>query len=327
MGVKLVFWGDTLLEKSLFDNEEVLEIANEADLVSFNLETVISNNALKKSDKAYNFIAREDALLKLKDAIKTPTLVNIANNHMLDFGSEGLYDTIDLLKKNNIDFVGLSIFGKKKSGVVFKDINGKRIAFIGAYRSSYLSNDKGEGFTNIDQSLIDKTKLAKKMSDYLVVHLHWGEELSLSQNPNQVKIAKSLVDVGVDVIIGHHPHVIQNSEVYKKGFISYSLGNFQMMTYDWNLETKYGLMLSVELESGKEIKIEKIPVFIDEKNSPKIIKKNSLHHSKYLKILESNLFLSKYNSWILFYSSVSKAFFEDNIRAWKRRYSNGEKSV
>lgn len=102
---------------------------------------------------------------------------------------------------------------------------------------------------------------AKRSSDYVMVQIHWGDERQTSFQPEEQEIAHRLVDAGADVIVGHHPHVLQGFEYYNNGFIAYSLGNFLFPDYV-EKETAYTGYLQVEIEDG-EIYPSFVPMIIE----------------------------------------------------------------
>jgi len=181
------------------------------DFISANLEGPIteSEDCVKK---AYSF--KFDPNIGDLIAESGINIVNLANNHTDDCKGKGIVDTKNYLFRNNIDFFGDSSI---KNSYIKKEIDGKKIIFIGVDITIH-SADLTKYY-----ELIEKLK---KENDYLVVNIHWGYEYH--DNPSQIQknIAHSLIDSGADLIIGHHPHIIQPMEVYKNKAIFYSLGNF-----------------------------------------------------------------------------------------------------
>ena len=102
----------------------------------------------------------------------------------------------------------------------------------------------------------------RTMADRVVVSLHWGAEYQSMPSREQQELAHQLVDAGVDLIIGHHPHWFQGVEVYKGKVIAYSLGNF-VMDQNWSDETQEGLFLKVEFKRDGTLKARVRPVFIN----------------------------------------------------------------
>ncbi|MGO1759932.1 MAG: CapA family protein [Mammaliicoccus vitulinus] len=325
--IKMISYGDFLLENIFLESEDYkqfINIFNSKDIVTFNLETVVTNQDGIAAAKAFNFKVSEDNINILKNDIDSNLICNIANNHIMDYGYDSFEDTLKNLGKYNIDYVGYSNNTSIHEGILIKNIKGFKLAFIGAH-NNYNANENKPGLTAIDDSLYEKVRHAKESSDFVILHLHWGEELSLSQSPKQIRIAHKLVDSGADIILGHHPHVIQEVERYKNAVIAYSLGNFQMMTYEYNYSSKYGIMLDLNLSQDK-IDYEVIPVFIHDR-IPRIVRFDSSLYQAYKEIKEYNNYFSKKNNWFLYYFHVSKPFYIDSLKAWQRRKKRKEKNL
>jgi poly-gamma-glutamate synthesis protein (capsule biosynthesis protein) len=178
------------------------------DLTIANLEGVISDTPLTPvSDKKYRFIGQSQYLQILKTA--SIELVNLANNHApYDFGDIGYEST-----KDNLDKAGIYHYGYKN--IFTKEINGKKVCICGL-----------EGFKPKVYKSLKSIAQLKSTCDILVYTFHWGVERQYIANEFQVNLAHYVIDNGADLVIGHHPHVVQNVEYYKGKPIVYSLGNF-----------------------------------------------------------------------------------------------------
>ena len=133
--------------------------------------------------------------------------VNLANNHTYDYYEQGYHDTIEALTTE---------------GIVWFDES--RPAF---YRTSgFTIGLLGYAFEVADERLLNDIKTVKERSDLVIVSFHWGNELSYWPDSYQRHLARLAIDSGADLVIGHHPHVLQGLEVYKRRLIAYSLGNF-----------------------------------------------------------------------------------------------------
>lgn len=135
---------------------------------------------------------------------------NLANNHALDYGQIGYKNTISSLTKN-----GVIHFGEDKTSVFEK--HGKKIAMLGFKVNEYTDGKK-------ICSEIAKTKA--NGADVVIVSFHWGVERAVKPEASQRKLGKAAIDSGADLVLGHHPHVVQPVETYKGRHIVYSLGNF-----------------------------------------------------------------------------------------------------
>lgn len=108
---------------------------------------------------------------------------------------------------------------------------------------------------------------ANQQGDLVVVSFHWGDEYQTKHNQKQEQFAKAAIDAGADLIIGHHPHVVQEVEQYKDGWIAYSLGNF-VFDQNFSKETTQGLVLKVKISGGKITNIDKQPITISNSFQP-----------------------------------------------------------
>jgi len=154
---------------------------------------------------------------------------NLANNHSLNFGEEGLEQSKDYLNKAAIEYFGHPDNNKELSLV--KEIRDQKIGFIGYNQLTEI---------NFDRILAEVEKLDKEV-DWLIVFTHWGAEYQVMDfNSLQQAEAHQLIDAGADIIIGSHPHVIQPVEIYQNKVIFYSLGNF-IFDQTFSRETTQGL--------------------------------------------------------------------------------------
>lgn len=178
------------------------------DVTIVNLETTFTN-ATERADKTFTFKAPPEFSKTL--ILGSIEGVNISNNHTRDYLDKGFTDTISTLKQNNINY-----FGENNRWI--KEINGVKLGFLGYTGWQY--NDR----------LLDKIKKdidgLKAENCVVIINFHWGEENSYNPNSTQKRIAHYAVDQGADLVIGHHPHVVQGIEKYKDKIICYSLGNF-----------------------------------------------------------------------------------------------------
>ena len=162
------------------------------------------------------------------------TAVSLANNHILDFGRSGVESSRTYLKSAGVGYFGDPVDPAGKSLVT--DVGGLKVALVGF--NEFLGVDsvsatEGE-IRNLDA-----------ISDYVIVFAHWGEEY-VPMVERQRLAARAFVDAGADAVIGAHPHVIQESEVYKGASIYYSLGNFIFDQY-WNEDVRTGLLLEAHV--------------------------------------------------------------------------------
>ncbi|QNK48484.1 CapA family protein [Brevibacterium sp. PAMC23299] len=199
------------------------------------------------------------------------SVVSLANNHMMDYEEQGLLDTIDEFKSADMHYVGVgSNTAEAKNSIDYADVNGVRVATLGftdVYGKDAVSKSNKAGLLNSNPDLlfemIGKARDAKQgNADLVVVNMHWGQEYSTSTTDRQKDLAKAIIDAGADIIIGHHPHVLQSFDVYKDGIIFYSLGNF-IFDQGWT-RTKDSAMVQYHLANDGKATIDVVPLQIEE---------------------------------------------------------------
>lgn len=254
--LKFLFFGDIMLDRDIknkiknqgFDYLlKGLASANffEFDLVGANLEGAVTN-----SGNHYDPISSNDFAF-------TPASVNelkkynfsyftIANNHLSDQGNIGVKETRDNLNALGFNFSGdidAVVSDASRENIILKN---KAIAFI-SLSMVYHDFDLAKA-----EEII---RAARSESDWVFVNIHWGNEYQHNFNVRQQEIGRALIDAGADIIIGHHPHVVQGVEIYKNRPIFYSLGNFIFDQY-FSVDTQQGLSLDLTLsDQGMQIKL------------------------------------------------------------------------
>jgi poly-gamma-glutamate capsule biosynthesis protein CapA/YwtB (metallophosphatase superfamily) len=179
------------------------------DFTTVNLETTLTN-ATQKAAKTFRFKGDPSyAKILVLGGIEA---VNLANNHIHDYLDKGYEDTMDSLKNQDIGYFGYD----NKYMTTVKDIK------IGALGYEGWA-DTPEIRSQVEQ---DINELRAQGAQIILVHYHWGSERHYVPDSSQKSLARFTVDSGADLILGHHPHVVQGIEEYKGKFIVYSLGNF-----------------------------------------------------------------------------------------------------
>lgn len=157
-------------------------------------------------------------------------IVSIANNHTLDQGQKGFASTLDFLQQASVKYFGHPVL-PIEADTLYETIHGKKFAFIGFHDATRHLDDQAAA------------KLIQKISptvDYTVVVIHWGIEYQKNPSKRQQQLAHLFVDSGASLIIGHHPHIPETTEIYNGVPIVYSLGNFIFDQY-WSDATQHGL--------------------------------------------------------------------------------------
>lgn len=182
-------------------------LAND-DLTIANLETTFTD-ATEKKEKKFNFKGDFDYYNILTQG--SVEAVNLANNHTFDYNQKGYDDTINTLKKANIPY-----FGYENYSIL--DVKGIKIG---------LSGNTGWNEASAKKNTSKAIKYFKENNvDLIIMTYHWGTEYEYKQNESQERIARHAIDEGADLVLGHHPHILQGIENYKGKYIVYSLGNF-----------------------------------------------------------------------------------------------------
>lgn len=207
---------------------EIAPMLRSADITLVNLEAPLTKGGTEFKDKKFRFRASPVAAKALKSA--GITTVTLANNHSMDFGTQGLRDTISALSQVGIRHVGAGMTLAEARKAVIYEIRGTRVAILGyslTLPQEFWGTQHQAGTAPLLEKLVQADiAAAQKQAEIIIVTVHWGEEGTTRLRPYQTRLAHMIIDAGADAVIGHHPHVLQGIEVYKKGIIFYSLGNF-----------------------------------------------------------------------------------------------------
>jgi poly-gamma-glutamate synthesis protein (capsule biosynthesis protein) len=211
-------------------------------------------------------------------------ILSVANNHVGDWGRLAYVDTLSRLKENEILYTGGGENSTEAEKPTIIEKYGMKIGFL-------AFSDKGpeEMEAGIDKAGLllannphfdDIIKNASKQVDYLVVSFHFGEEYQNKHNKRQEYLAHKAIDDGAKIIIGTHPHVVQDTEVYKNSFIAYSLGNF-IFDQSWSTDTMQGMLLNLKLWRDGSINIRKDIVKLNNALQPDTIIKGKEERVKF----------------------------------------------
>lgn len=253
--ISLMFFGDMMLDRHVKTKIEKAGIepifkslATEesrffmgSDIVSANLEGALTNNGEHYPPEASIDFAIDPKLISQINQDYYFNFFTIANNHITDQGNRGVEETTKNLNDLGIKFAGCpdTIFDDCSTNII--TIADQRIAMVAL---SMVYNN-----FNLEEVKQKISKLTPE-TDLVVVQIHWGVEYSHNFNQQQQDIAHTLIDAGTDIIIGHHPHVVQGVEIYKNKPIFYSLGNFIFDQY-FSQDTQEGLSVSIVYENNK----------------------------------------------------------------------------
>jgi poly-gamma-glutamate synthesis protein (capsule biosynthesis protein) len=251
--IKMLFFGDIMLDRQvgnqinkkgfeyLFQNLKDKKFFEGYNLVGANLEGAVTDKGAHYSpEMAYDFAFNPEVVKRLKEY--NFNYLTISNNHLADQGERGIIETRKNLDELKFNYSGCQDreIGDCSSKIL--EINGRKIGLAG-FSMVYGLFDENKATEVI--------KKLKSSSDLVVVNIHWGVEYKHEFNKTQQAVAYSLADAGADIIIGHHPHVVQGLEVYNNKPIFYSLGNFIFDQY-FSADTQEGLAVGITIINDKK---------------------------------------------------------------------------
>jgi len=276
--------GDVMLGRTIGDMIEAqgheapfqftADTLRSADVTVGNLESPISARGTPE-EKTYAFRAPLAAAKSL--GYGGFNLVNLANNHILDYGPLALADTLDSLAAQGIDSVGAGMNAWEAHAPVMIEVNGLRLAFLGYldippatydYRSWEAGlNQPGVAWAH-EEHVQQGVTAAKAQADIVIIFVHNGYELVQQVASQQQKIAHLAIDSGASLVIGSHPHILQRVERYQDGLIAYSMGNFVFDNFLF--PPNYSAILVVELSQEGVVNYDLIDVIVQLNGVPKI---------------------------------------------------------
>lgn len=252
---KILFVGDMMFDRTIRSIAEergydhmfscVADYLNRFDAVIGNLEGPITDYPSRSANTLPGELGNTsftfDPVVSGVLARHNVRLLSVGNNHISDFGREGRESTKKYLEQAGVLYAGIP----NESQLITTTIDGVRVGFVA------FNQFLGEGD---EVKTVQVIQEARAESDYVIVYTHWGEEYVPATNYMK-SLAHTFIDAGADMIIGSHPHVIQESELYKGKHIYYSLGNFIFDQY-WTNEVKTGL--GVEVTLGADVTIREV---------------------------------------------------------------------
>ncbi|MGN7469959.1 CapA family protein [Brevibacillus sp. SAFN-007a] len=238
--VRLSFVGDVMMSGNVekvvgekgyaYPFTHVRELFLQDDYTIANLETPLTTRGTPADNKAYVYKSSPLAAPAMQAA--GIDAVNLANNHSMDQGVDGLLDTFAALEEHRIAYVGGGVDAARAYAPVFVEKNGIKLALLGFSRVipevGWFAQKNAPGLAGTYDPALAVTAIqqAKAQADLVVVIAHWGKEREDFPVAHQKELAKAYIDAGADLIVGGHPHVLQGFEQYRGKWIAYSLGNF-----------------------------------------------------------------------------------------------------
>lgn len=245
-----------------------------SDIIFGNLESPFTTKEANTNPSTMIFGAEIKTTTGLKNA--GFNLVNLANNHFSNQGQSGIDLTFKTLTDNNIDYFGAGTNFDNAHKPLIKEVNDIKIAFLGYTDKDVLpansipnTDTPGVAVMDITQAKIDIVQ-AKSEADMVIISMHSGTEYTPNPNQKQIEFAHAAVDNGADLVLGHHPHVVQAIEEYKGKKIFYSLGNF-IFDQAWSKETQEGLMVKLTFANTSITNTELMPIKIDNWCQPRLL--------------------------------------------------------
>ena len=221
-----------------------------------NLESPIVDNCPSVSGNTFKFCGDPKFIPSL---LQNKFIVNLANNHILNYGQSGLDQTKKYLDDSSIKYFYSHI---PSTEFLKYSQNGINFGFVGF--------DLSGGHSYELQSITNLVSKYNSQVDWLVVSLHWGAEYLDKPEAWRVDFAHHLVEAGADIIHGHHPHVYQEYEIYKNKPIFYSLGNF-IFDQNWSVPTSNSNIIRLTLDKNNIVDIQKFPIEIKHNSQPNLV--------------------------------------------------------
>ncbi len=243
--ITALFFGDMMLDRYIRQqlnqkgwesilNWRMKRFMTGSDFTVINFEGAMTNNTpYKAHDNMMAFTSDPKWAKKMHEY--GINIANLANNHSFNFGKKGFLNTKKFLAQYNIATFGTPYNNTTTGNIsTIQEVRGIKIAFIG-YHELFSGNTK---------PITEEIKRIKHhtLADFIIVYAHWGDEYLQKIHPRIQRKAHTFIDAGADIVIGHHPHVIEPMEIYKKKYIFYSLGNFVFdQVWKPSVRTRLGL--------------------------------------------------------------------------------------
>lgn len=263
MSVRFFFCGDVVNTKSKenFIDSQLETIIKSCDFAVCNLEAPIQHENMQKIKKAgpYLYQARE-SIKYLKE--KGFNICSLANNHIYDYGQKGLEYTIREIISNGMDFIGAGLNFENAYLPKILEKNNIKIGLLAACENEfgclYEEKNRGGYAWLLHHRMEDNIRALKTQSDFVVLVAHAGvEDIDIPIKEWRDKYRR-FCDIGVDVVVGHHPHVPQGFERYKNSLIFYSLGNFYFDTSFFENKSDDSYSVVLNFEKGNKVGYELI---------------------------------------------------------------------
>ncbi len=265
--VEMIALGDVMVGRDVSGKvfDDVRCWLRTADVVVGNLESVIVDDpeGHHSHAKESEFILHAPPSAATESSDAGFTVLGLANNHALDLGPEGLEETVSHLQTAGIAVVGAGPDAEAALQPLVRDVRGVRMALVAFNALPDSRSDLRDGGWTVArwdrERAIATVEAVANDVDALVISVHWGYQYQTRVDPAQRDAAQALLDAGADLVVGHHPHVVQTFEIGGRGAVAFSLGNF---VFDQQHgETGRGLALRAFFDQEGLRAVQAIPVW------------------------------------------------------------------
>jgi len=227
----------------------VFPLLRTAPIVLGNLEGPFAEKARRQQR---NFSYRVDVSLASSLSRAGINVVTLANNHLMDCGRSGVLETLDALSNANVFALGAGTNERTAHEPVILQAGAMRIGLLGYYwnRRTAATADRPGSAMDPPEALEADIRGLREHADRIVVTFHWGVPYERGPSPEERAKAHFAVDCGADVVVGHHPHIVQPFEIYRGCPIFYSVGNFAFGSGNSRAE---GLLVGLRFEDNKTV--------------------------------------------------------------------------
>lgn len=258
---KFSFLGDVYLDRE-YEANNIID-----GCFVFNLEAPISKTKHDPFENKINLCI--DDIKYIKNTFgKYPYGVNLANNHIFDYGMPAFLDTLNSLNENNIKFCGFNNLSTNQTQKIsFRFNNNNLIVILGYCCPTTNPSNQADTLSIINEKKVTNDIIAikeKNINIFIVINLHYGKEEIKLPDPRDVIISRRFIDAGADLIIGHHAHVVQSYESYKGKKIYYGLGNCIFPDFEVPSYFKNGISLKMGKKINRLVNNYSLKVIIDE---------------------------------------------------------------
>jgi len=237
-------------------------ILSDADLAVGNLEAPLTDSDDEFGDKRFRFKVPPAAAAALRDA--GFDVLTLANNHLGDFGPQGVLDTVTTLRDAGLKSAGAGrnlAQAREPALVTVGDQTVALLAYSNTFPTEFYATATHPGTApGYPSHVVADIRKARALADVVIVSFHWGGEALVEPKDYQQNLGRQAIDAGAQVVLGHHPHVLQGVEFYHGGVIYYSLGNFAFGSYSKTARTS--ALARVTLRDGEVAKAEVLPLSV-----------------------------------------------------------------